>query len=255
VWDLGLSYNEKYIGDFLVRRDGSSLFGPAHRWNSFYRASGAWLMGEESWFPFKDFSTFKLRYSLGTAGNRPAFTNQYESIDLDASGTTRFLVMEYVEGRPFRVSRVWSRLHLQAADQRLADLREQQHQGLVHLHSGAGLSGYSNVLENAGGITGNTLELTLQGQILSRKNLSWTMLLSSATTRATSSRTTSAVASSTRPTVRTIGARAFALARCGGRCLSPTKPTSARNTRTHTAGSTSTTTLVRRSRGHRQHVA
>jgi hypothetical protein len=53
VTTLGVSYNEKYIGDFLIRREGNSLFGRANRWNTFGRASFAWLLSEEDWFPFQ----------------------------------------------------------------------------------------------------------------------------------------------------------------------------------------------------------
>jgi hypothetical protein len=30
--------------DVLLRRDGSSLFGPEERWNTYYRVSGAYRM-------------------------------------------------------------------------------------------------------------------------------------------------------------------------------------------------------------------
>lgn len=87
VVTLGLSYNEKYIGDFLVNREGNSRFGAANRWNTFGRASAAWLMHEEGWFPLKDqFQQFKLRYSWGIAGQSPGFDQQYEAFSSDGSG-------------------------------------------------------------------------------------------------------------------------------------------------------------------------
>jgi outer membrane receptor protein involved in Fe transport len=69
----------KYIADALIRRDGSSLFGPEERWNTYYRVSGAWRMAEESWWRFPDINEFKLRYSIGTAGNRPNFADRFET--------------------------------------------------------------------------------------------------------------------------------------------------------------------------------
>src|SRR6185436_634532 len=51
---LGADYDGKYIFDGLVRRDGSSLFGPEERWNQYYRLSGSWRMAEESWWPFRN---------------------------------------------------------------------------------------------------------------------------------------------------------------------------------------------------------
>ena len=180
VSSLGLSYNEKYIGDFLLRRDGSSLFGAAHRWNSFYRASAAWLIGDERWFPFKNFSTFKLRYSLGTAGNRPAFTNQYEALDIDASGALVRNVLGNVDLGP-TISREQEIgldfTYKQRLSGSLTYATNNTKDSFISIPAPA-LSGYSNQLANAGGITGNTLELTLQGQVLSSaRGWNWTMLL------------------------------------------------------------------------------
>jgi TonB-linked SusC/RagA family outer membrane protein len=78
----GLDYQGKYIGDVVVRRDGSSLFGEDERWQTYYRASGAWRIAQESWWPFEDINEFKLRYSIGTAGGRPRFAAQYETYSI-----------------------------------------------------------------------------------------------------------------------------------------------------------------------------
>jgi TonB-linked SusC/RagA family outer membrane protein len=79
-----LSFDDKIILDGLVRRDGSSLFGPDARWATYFRASGAvrvpQLLGMNS--P----EEFRLRASYGTAGLRPRFEAQYEV--LTASGGT-----------------------------------------------------------------------------------------------------------------------------------------------------------------------
>jgi TonB-linked SusC/RagA family outer membrane protein len=72
-------YQGKYVGDVLVRRDGSSLFGADERWQTYYRASGAWRMAQEDWWPVDNINEFKLRYSIGTAGGRPGFSAQYET--------------------------------------------------------------------------------------------------------------------------------------------------------------------------------
>lgn len=72
-------YDGKYILDALVRRDGSSLFGPDERWHTYYRLSGAYLMNEEDWFDINGIDEFKVFASLGTAGGRPRFEAQYET--------------------------------------------------------------------------------------------------------------------------------------------------------------------------------
>ncbi len=178
VTNLGLSFRERYIGDFLIRRDGSSLFGAANRWNTFYRASGAWLMADESWFPFKDqFSIFKLRYSIGTAGNRPAFANQYEALIIDNSGALIRNTLGNVNLGPTVSHEQEVGLDLTFKQRYSASItyaRNRTDDFFVSIPAVA-LSGYSNQLANAGGLKGNTIEATIQAQLLSNaKGLSWT---------------------------------------------------------------------------------
>ena len=76
--NLDLDWQGKYIVSGLVRRDGASLFGAARRWQTYGRGSVAYRLSEESWFPLDFVSDLKFRYSVGQAGNRPAFDAQYE---------------------------------------------------------------------------------------------------------------------------------------------------------------------------------
>src|SRR5205823_4482690 len=69
--------NDRYILDGLVRWDGSSLFGPESRWQTYYRASGAYRLSQD--FHINGIDEFKLRASYGTAGLRPSFSAQYET--------------------------------------------------------------------------------------------------------------------------------------------------------------------------------
>jgi TonB-linked SusC/RagA family outer membrane protein len=79
----GIDYSDKYILDLFVRRDGSSLFGSEERWQTYWRASGAWRISEESFYPFGDWmEELKIRASHGTAGGRPSFEAQYETFSL-----------------------------------------------------------------------------------------------------------------------------------------------------------------------------
>jgi TonB-linked SusC/RagA family outer membrane protein len=80
----GLDYQGKYIADFLVRRDGSSLFGADQRWHNYYRASLAYRIAEEPWWPVPAINEMKVRYSIGTAGSRPSFAAQYETFNVSA---------------------------------------------------------------------------------------------------------------------------------------------------------------------------
>ncbi|WP_419163244.1 SusC/RagA family TonB-linked outer membrane protein [Candidatus Palauibacter sp.] len=77
-----VDYKGRYILDGLVRRDGSSLFGPDERWQTYYRGSFAWRLSQEDFWNIDAIDEFKLRFSLGTAGGRPNFQAQYETFGI-----------------------------------------------------------------------------------------------------------------------------------------------------------------------------
>ena len=77
-------YLGRYIIDGLVRRDGSSLFGPDERWQTYYRGSVAWRVTQEDFWNIDAIDELKLRFSLGTAGGRPNFYAQYETFGVSA---------------------------------------------------------------------------------------------------------------------------------------------------------------------------
>ena len=62
-------YDSKYILSGIIRRDGSSKFGPNNRYGFFPTISGAWLISEESFFDVEFIDFMKLRLSYGISGN------------------------------------------------------------------------------------------------------------------------------------------------------------------------------------------
>ncbi|ODT35900.1 MAG: SusC/RagA family TonB-linked outer membrane protein [Niabella sp. SCN 42-15] len=64
------TYDNKYLLSATVRRDGSSLFGEAHRYGIFPAISAGWRLSEESFMKGNDFiSDLKLRASWGENGS------------------------------------------------------------------------------------------------------------------------------------------------------------------------------------------
>lgn len=63
------SYDYKYLFSAIVRRDGSSKFGPNNRYGFFPTVSGGWLISEEDFYEVKAIDYLKLRLSYGVSGN------------------------------------------------------------------------------------------------------------------------------------------------------------------------------------------
>lgn len=67
---LTYDFNEKYLFTGIVRRDGSSRFGPNNKYGYFPSASVGWVASRESFFPQNNAVNFlKLRGSYGITGN------------------------------------------------------------------------------------------------------------------------------------------------------------------------------------------
>ena len=170
---VGLDYQDRYIIDLFGRRDGSSLFGAEERWQTYYRASGAWRISEEDfWSDSNPITEFKLRSSIGTAGGRPGFEAQYETLSLSngqlskATLGNKYLKPELQTEMEFGLDvGVQDRLFLELVyaqttvkDQLLA----------VPL---AGYFGFTSQWRNAGDLATNTIEATLSGTILDRSDM------------------------------------------------------------------------------------
>lgn len=67
---LNYNWDERYIVDGTFRRDGSSRFGPDHRFGNFWAVGAAWIFTQESFMKNLSWLSFgKLRGSYGLTGN------------------------------------------------------------------------------------------------------------------------------------------------------------------------------------------
>ncbi len=165
----------KLIVDALLRQDGSSLFGPEEQENWYYRYSGAYRLSAEKWWPVKAITEFKVRASIGTAGGRPSFNDQYETYNFIEGGGlqkqnlgNRFLKPELSEETEFGIDAIIKdrySIQISRARQTTSDQLI-----LVPL---AGFFGYANQWQNAGTVQGNTWEGTLEAQLIRRPNFTW----------------------------------------------------------------------------------
>jgi TonB-linked SusC/RagA family outer membrane protein len=177
---FGTDYKAKYIFDALYRRDGNSLLPPKTRWNSNQRLSAAWLVAEEPWWRFKSIPSFKLRYSIGTAGNNPLFEDQYETY-LQNAGTERIfkqdmgntaIIPERVTEQEFGVDMNYrNRFGLQVS------LVRTYTANAIRDDTISSYTGFDTQVTNLGDHLGNTFEATLEAQWLTRRNFLWSSTL------------------------------------------------------------------------------
>lgn len=87
---INYNYKEKYLAEFLIRRDGSLKFPPDSRWGNFPAILVGWRPTEESfWGEGLSFiNYFKLRGSYGKIGMDPGAAFQYMNKYVLGTGMT-----------------------------------------------------------------------------------------------------------------------------------------------------------------------
>lgn len=187
IGSLGLDYQGRYIVDGLVRRDGSSLFGPEEQWQTFYRASASWRMAEEAWWPLKGLVTeFKPRISRGTAGGRPSFPDQYETYNIDAFGNLVKATLGNPFLRPELATETEAGVDLIVRDRYSLQVSRAQTtvtDQLLELPLPAPAGGFASQWQNAGTLRGNTWEGTFEARLVQRPQVTWSLGLVADRTR------------------------------------------------------------------------
>ncbi len=177
---FGADYKSKYILDALYRKDGNSLLPPTSRWNDNMRVSVAWLLAEEPWWRFRSIPSFKLRYSIGTAGNNPLFSDQYETYTQNA-GTERIfkqnmgnnaILPEQVTEQEFGVDmNIRNQFGLQFSFVRTFT------RNAIRADTISSYTGFDTQVKNLGDLLGHTFESTLEALWISRAKFKWTSTL------------------------------------------------------------------------------
>jgi hypothetical protein len=76
---LNYSYDNRFLGDFSVRYDGSSQFGSNKRWGAFWSAGLGWNLHEEKFLKnLNTVNVLRLRGSIGYTGSQNFYP--YQSI-------------------------------------------------------------------------------------------------------------------------------------------------------------------------------
>ncbi|EHO04885.1 SusC/RagA family TonB-linked outer membrane protein [Myroides odoratimimus] len=78
---LNYAYDNRYLVDFTLRREGSSRFSEENRWGTFYAIGAAWNINSEDFLKdVEALSLLRLRGSYGTTGNSGIALNTYQQM-------------------------------------------------------------------------------------------------------------------------------------------------------------------------------
>ena len=178
---VNLDYKDRYTVETLVRRDGASLFGSEQRWKTYARVSGLWRISEEKFWggKLKDVvNELKFRASAGQAGNRPSFSQQYEtfsvgggSVSASALGNRNLKPEVATEVEIGFDAEILNKFGLTITKARsiVADQ--------ILLVPPPAASGFTSQWKNAGQLENNTWEASLNMPIIERRNFQYSVRL------------------------------------------------------------------------------
>ncbi|MCV9929927.1 TonB-dependent receptor [Flavobacterium sp. LS1R49] len=88
--NINYTYDDRYMAQFSIRRDGASNFGENARYGNFFSISGGWNIHKEKFFKADYINNLKLRASYGSVGNRPNSLYPHQPLYSLASATTSY---------------------------------------------------------------------------------------------------------------------------------------------------------------------
>jgi len=166
-------FRDKYLFSALYRIDGSSLFGENVRWNPYFRLSSAYRVTED--IKINGIDELKLRAAIGTSGQRPGYSNQYETWDIVNGNPTKKSVGNK-NLKPSQTKEIELGFYMDFLTRFSLEViysnsktKDAIDQAPLPSHYG----GYEYQWQNIGTIASNSVELNLKADIIKRKSLTW----------------------------------------------------------------------------------
>lgn len=170
---INTDYKDKIIVDALVRRDGVSLFGSDVRWSNFYRVAGAYRLTQD--IHISGINEMKLRAAYGTAGLRPPFEAQYETFNLVNGSIGAQSTLGNKQLKPSVNQEMEVGLDVSFLDKWnfTSTYANGVSKDLILPVPVSAITGAAYQYQNAAEIKTSSLEFTLKGNVIERKNLGW----------------------------------------------------------------------------------
>lgn len=182
--NINYAYDNKYLAQLSLRRDGASNFGDNAKYGNFFSISGGWNIHREEFFNSDLFDELKLRASYGSVGNRPS--SLYPQYDLYSVSSS----VSYNENSGALISQIGNRdltwektyttgvgLDVGLADRvRLTfDYYDKNTSDLLYQVPVPGLTGVTRIWRNIGAVRNKGFEATASFDVIKNKELIWTI--------------------------------------------------------------------------------
>jgi len=184
------SYKDKYLANFIIRRDGSSLFSPENQYAFFPSGQLAWRVTEEPFMKKMNLTwldNFKIRASYGEGGNNRIGVDLYKTLFTAGSKTGYAIASSVTPGfapNAFANPNIkWETtisrnlgLDFGVFNGRISgsvDVYKNNTSGLLLQQQIPPTSGYTSQIQNIGSTSNQGVEIQLNGIVVNTKNFSY----------------------------------------------------------------------------------
>jgi TonB-dependent starch-binding outer membrane protein SusC len=180
---LGYIYNDKYIANVTIRRDGSSRFGANTKFGVFPAASLAWRISDENFMKrFSNNNELKLRLSYGVTGNQNignydnralfGLVGDYEGFPGAAPTQLAVPDLSWEENASWNFGLDYSFFGKRITGQ--VDYFMADRRNLLLAFPLPQTSGYTSISRNVGVLRNRGIEVEITSQNFKSRNFSWT---------------------------------------------------------------------------------
>ena len=177
------SYDDKLFAELSLRRDGRSNFGINNRYGNFFSVSGAWSINREKWFTLECVDLLKLRASYGSVGNVPI--ELYPSYSLYSVGVNYDSMPGALISQIGNPNLTWEKTFTSGIGVDLSLFKNRirltldgyvkNTSNILYKVPVTGLTGVTSIWKNIGKMRNTGVELTLGGDIIRTKDLTWSV--------------------------------------------------------------------------------
>ncbi|WP_177762402.1 SusC/RagA family TonB-linked outer membrane protein [Flavobacterium sp. I3-2] len=179
---LNYSFQNKYLLDASIRREGNSKFNPDDRWGTFWSVGLGWnIMNEDFLIENQTISTLRLRGSYGTSGNSGIGRNLYQNLlETDRyDGQTGFVPKQLGDKITWeKVAKTDIGLNFGFLNDRITGSIAYYQSLTTDLLLNFPISkttGYTSILKNTGDMKNTGLEFEFSAKVIDTDKFSWTL--------------------------------------------------------------------------------
>lgn len=172
------TYDNRYLAEVSLRRDGASNFGDDKKYGNFFSISAGWNINREKWFKADWVDVLKLRASYGSVGNIPySKYPQYGlySVSSNYNGIPAILISQvgnkdltweqtYTAGVGIDANFFNNRLRF------VFDYYNKYTSNILYQVPVSGLTGITSRWQNVGEMRNSGIEITIGGDIIRTKD-------------------------------------------------------------------------------------